>query len=279
MTTKERLKENFSKAKTAVTRNWKKTLLFSAALLAVGGAGIAVGAHFAHEGYDHMDMAYSMETEADDLTYEQDDDFSYEKETAMTYDEWKKTVNDSSLSSADKKTFLEALDKSKDQIEKVNDLQTQIDKLYTDNLEGLDTEFTNLIAARRTIWNKLDSDITNGSLSDINTDGITDLKQEIKTSSLTDDEKAKLLSDLESLKTLKENYSAAYATYTEKASDLYNQFETAQNALTTSFKDNKVTDDMLAEVMGYSDSYDGKSSDNHTSNDELNQTDQEQDSD
>ncbi|MBM7642353.1 hypothetical protein [Streptococcus loxodontisalivarius] len=256
MSKKDQIKSQLQKAKTGLTKNWKKTLLISAGVLLVAGAGVAVGTKIG----DHGDFEDRMETRFDsdfsqladgsDNWGDREDSESFNAATAsMTYDEWKTAINDSGLSSDDKKTFLAAIEKAKDNITKASDLQSQLEKLYTDNIEPLNTEFTNLMKTNASIWSKLNAD-TPDSIEDLDTDDLTDLKQAVDDSSLSSDDKSKLLKDIESLKTLKEKYSTTYASYVEKQSDLEKQLETAQNAVSTSLKDNKVTDEMIAQIFG-----------------------------
>ncbi|KXT76532.1 hypothetical protein [Streptococcus sp. DD12] len=255
MTLKDKLSTFSQQAKT----HWKKTALISVAVLGVGTAGGAIGYAVANHGGPEMEQFQSqagfggeqgeMDFEGEDFSSQED--FEGNSSQTLTYDQWTSAVNKSDLSSADKKTFLAALEKSKTNIDKASSLSDQLDKLYSDNLSSLDTEFDSLMSKNSSLWEKLDDAWLPQSLRDLSTDDLTDLAASIKASdSLSDSEKSTLQADVASLKSLKEKWSTAYASYTEKAADLESQLETAENAVTTSLKDNKVTDDMLASVTG-----------------------------
>ena len=258
MSFKKSLKENSQKVQKSLTKNWKKTVLFSLALLAVGGAGVAIGSKVADhpEHGDRMSRSYDKLDGSKSYGAPQSNkgmghgSYQYDKQNVMTYDEWKTAVENSSLSSSDKKTFLAALEKSKDKITKASDLSTQLDKLYTDNLEKLDKELETLVSKNSSLWQKVDDADELRSLSGLDLDDLTDLKQSINESSLSSSEKSTLQADLDSIKKLKEQYSTAYATYVEKSAELEKELETAQKAVTTSLKDNKVTNSMISEVVG-----------------------------
>ncbi|MEY8435047.1 hypothetical protein AALA56_04305 [Streptococcus hyointestinalis] len=279
MSFKKSLKDNSQKVQKSLTKNWKKTVLFSSAFLAVGGAGVAIGSKVA----DHQEHGDRMSRSYDKLDSSKSygapqfkkgmghGSYQYDKQNVMTYDEWKTAVENSSLSSSDKKTFLAALEKSKDKITKASDLSTQLDKLYTDNLEKLDKELETLVSKNSSLWQKVDDADELRSLSGLDLDDLTDLKQSINESSLSSSEKSTLQADLDSIKKLKEQYSTAYATYVEKSAELEKELETAQKAVTTSLKDNKVTNSMISEVVGrpsMSFDWDDKDDDNDSDTDE-----------
>ncbi len=257
MTFKDKLSTFSQQAKT----HWKKTTLISVAVLGVATAGGAIGYTMGHQDGPDMEQFQNQvgfDGEQGDMDFEggdfasQDGNQNFsgdENSQTLTYDQWKKAVNNSDLSSADKKTFLSALEKSKTTIEKANSLSEQLEQLYNNNLKSLDTEFDTLISKNSSLWDKLEDAWLPQSLRELSTDDLTDLSAAISASdSLSDSEKSTLQADVTSLKTLKEKWSTAYASYTEKATDLESQLETAENAVTTSLKDNKVTDDMLASV-------------------------------
>ncbi|MFS1663202.1 hypothetical protein [Streptococcus sp. zg-JUN1979] len=266
MAFKDNVKTRAQKLQKSMTKNWKKTLLFSAAFLAVGGAGVMIGSRtteFATEfreatgdsdsfmgNMPQEQMGANMSGQGDGYFDDRDEQnsTSYHYETTMTYDEWTKAVNNSSLSSEDKKTFLAALEKTKDNINKVASLNTEWEKLYTDNFYNLESEFSSLMSKHKNLWAKIDEHVD--SLGELDTDDFVDIKQAINRSSLSDSEKSDLLADLDSLKSLKEQYSKAYATYVEKSASLEEELRTAQNAIQTTLKDNKVTSTMLSEVFG-----------------------------
>lgn len=258
MSFKKSLKDNSQKVQKSLTKNWKKTVLFSLAFLAVGGSGVAIGSKVADhpEHGDRMSRSYDKLDSSKSYGAPQSKkgmghgSYQYDKQNVMTYDEWKTAVENSSLSSSDKKTFLAALEKSKDKITKASDLSTQLDKLYTDNLEKLDKELETLVSKNSSLWQKVDDADELRSLSGLDLDDLTDLKQSINESSLSSSEKSTLQADLDSIKKLKEQYSTAYATYVEKSAELEKELETAQKAVTTSLKDNKVTNSMISEVVG-----------------------------
>ncbi|MGC4441553.1 hypothetical protein ABXW85_22110, partial [Streptococcus suis] len=70
------------------------------------------------------------------------------------------------------------------------------------------------------LWQKVDDADELRSLSGLDLDDLTDLKQSINESSLSSSEKSTLQADLDSIKKLKEQYSTAYATYVEKSAEL-----------------------------------------------------------
>jgi hypothetical protein len=261
---KTNVKENFNKMKRSARKNWKKILLISGVVLGVGVIGVAIGSKF---GDDNDHREYRMESRMDN-DYKDSSNWSDSKKSSnysMTYDEWKTAISNSSLSTADKTTFTTALDKANDNIQKTSDLQAQIDKLYTDNLESLDTEYTTLVSKNAALWVKVDDDLSKDSLSHLDTDDITDLRQDVNSSTtLTDSEKTTLLADLDSLTDLKAKWSTAYATYVEKSTDLKTQLTTAENAVQTTLKDNTVTTSMISEVLGYNYNHDNNHDDyNH----------------
>ncbi|MBM7635688.1 hypothetical protein [Streptococcus saliviloxodontae] len=252
MSQKENLKRRLSQATSSLTSNWKKTLLIGAGVLLVGGAGVAVGVKLGHEG---IEQAIESRFEGDfrqvddKKEKDQDNDWSEGAQALMTYDEWKTAIDQSALSTADKKTFQAALEKAKDKITEADKLKTQLESLYKNSFEQLESDYSKLLDSHSSLWAKLDEQPSQ-NLEDLEQDDLTDLKQEISQSNLSDDEKSSLIKDIDQMKFLKANYSTAYESYVSQASKLETELTTAQNAVSTTLKDNKVTDSMLEEVLG-----------------------------
>lgn len=257
--------------KATAKKHWKLGLV-CALVLGVATAGVvAVKAHDDHEDryeysvkesfgdweHDREDGDDWSEDREDRQDWSDEDGYDYDGLLSLTYEDWKKAVNASSLSSSEKDSFLKALEASKTNIDKLAKLDAELEKIYTDKLTPLETEYSKLVDKNKTFWDKLYANTGDRydyreSLDDWDAAEVAETKAEIKASSLTAAEKETLTKEVDAYKALYDKWITAYEAYATKEAETAMDYQTTQNAIITSFKDNKLTEEMIANVISNS---------------------------
>ncbi len=170
---------------------------------------------------------------------------------AKTYSQWHQVITKSNLSSSDKATFIKTIENNKSEIDKLATDKEKNQKAYDSILGTYETDYQKLITSHTDLWKKLDSTF-NGftELSNITSENITALKQDISSSQLSDADKKTLSADADKMLDLSDKWNAAYPKYSKEALALSSSMKKDAKTVLNILQSDKISLEEIAQTVG-----------------------------